>query len=89
MSHFIVARLNGESRHIKIKKINFSFSHLHCLDTLHLLVSVAKKWVHLNCMVPLFSLISIKKGNDCQYLASDLIHIYFSRGSPFSRKVSF
>ena len=47
-SHFIVARLNGESRNWKI---NFNFSHLHCLDCL---VTVAKKWFHLIRMVPLF-----------------------------------
>ena len=33
-SHFIVAQLNGESRHFKVKRINFNFSHLHCLYTL-------------------------------------------------------
>ena len=27
---------------------NFNFSHIHCLDTLHCLVSVTKRRVHFN-----------------------------------------
>ena len=57
--HFIVARLNGESRHIKIEKINFNFSHLHCLDTLHRLVTVAKNESVYIAWLITFSLISI------------------------------
>ena len=38
-----------------------NFRRFHCLDTLHQLVNVAKKRVHLNCMVSLFSPISKKE----------------------------
>ena len=60
-SHFIVAWLNGESPHIKIKKVDCNFSHFHCLDALHRLATVARKRVHLNCMVSLFSPFLSKK----------------------------
>ena len=41
-SHVIVARLDGESPHIKVKKLSFNFGHLHCLETLHRLVTLTK-----------------------------------------------
>lgn len=34
-SHFLVARLNGESRYINIEKNNLILATFHCLDTLH------------------------------------------------------
>ena len=52
-------------------KINYNFSHFHCWDTLHRLVTVAKN----ESIGLMFSNISIYKGNDSQYLTSDLIHI--------------
>ena len=48
-SHFIVAWLNGESRHVKIEKLILT------------LATVAKKRVHLYCMVSLLVPLLSKK----------------------------
>ena len=50
---------------------NFDSKLATFIRLLHRLVTEAKKRVHLNCTVTLCSPLSLQRGNDSQYLASN------------------